>query len=412
MTLGQASVPSSHTPSSHTDNDQATTPTAAAAAADASTLSGGSSSAEKPASYPYTHTHTANAHSFSKPASSSSTHQLPDLDKVWEATKSFDIDDTHSPTDHNTRPLSTTFTATTATTDPGLLFASNQSNITATTAATTNMDFQNIEAESLLSAAAQRRSRRLVYMCGFCASLTSILLGYDVGIMSVARKYVDQQLMLSSVQSEVVMGSLNLIAAFGGLIAGKTADHFGRNRAIAIACLIFLTGSACMTLAWNFRVLLVGRVVTGLGVGCGFVIAPVYIAEICPPEIRGRMVSLTDVCINVGIVLGSIVGFLCEQTIISDDVKWRVMLGIGIIPPIVILLCLRFLPESPRWLLLKDRVPEARHVLRMIVGRDQEAERELVAIEETIALERDVTTDWSEVLWPRHRAILLPGRYI
>lgn len=80
--------------------------------------------------------------------------------------------------------------------------------------------------------------------------------------MSVARKYVDEQLMLDSVQSEVIMGSLNLIAAFGGLIAGKTADHFGRNRAIAIACLIFLMGSACMTLAWNFRVLLVGRVIT------------------------------------------------------------------------------------------------------------------------------------------------------
>lgn len=80
--------------------------------------------------------------------------------------------------------------------------------------------------------------------------------------MSVARRYVDSQLLLSPVQSEVVMGSLNVIAAFGGLIAGKTADRFGRNRAIAIACLIFLTGSACMTLAWNFRVLLIGRVVT------------------------------------------------------------------------------------------------------------------------------------------------------
>lgn len=270
------------------------------------------------------------------------------------------------------------------------------------------MDHQKVEEESLLSEAARRKSRRLVYLCGFCASLTSILLGYDVGVMSVARKYVDRQLSLTSVQSEIVMGSLNLVAAFGGLIAGKAADKFGRNRAIALACLIFLTGSACMTLAWNFRVLLVGRIVTGLGVGCGFVIAPVYIAEITPPDIRGRMVSLTDVCINVGIVLGSVVGFLCQQTIRSDDAKWRVMLGIGIIPPIVILLFLRVLPESPRWLLLQGRVPEARHVLKKITGQDQEAERELVAIEEAIQMECDVTTDWSEVLCPRHRAILLP----
>jgi len=297
---------------------------------------------------------------------------------------------------------------TSAPTDPGSQFASNDTASTITIPGSGIMDYQTVEAESLLSEAARRKSRRLVYLCGFCASLTSILLGYDVGVMSVARKYVDKQLSLTSVQSEVVMGSLNLVAALGGLIAGKTADKFGRNRAIALACLIFLTGSACMTLAWNFRVLLLGRIVTGLGVGCGFVIAPVYIAEITPPEIRGRMVSLTDVCINVGIVLGSVVGFMCEQTIGSDDAKWRVMLGIGIIPPIVILSFLRFLPESPRWLLLQDRVPEARHVLKMITGRDQEAERELIAIEETIQMERDVTTDWSEVLCPRHRAILLP----
>lgn len=142
--------------------------------------------------------------------------------------------------------------------------------------------------------------------------------------------------------------------------------------------------------------------------GCGFVIAPVYIAEITPPDIRGRLVSLTDVCINVGIVLGAVAGFLCEQIFTSDDVKWRVMLGIGIIPPIVILLCLRHLPESPRWLLLRRRGIEARAVLRLIMGSEREAEAEAAHIIEAIRMEQDVTSDWSEVLWPRHRAILLP----
>lgn len=142
--------------------------------------------------------------------------------------------------------------------------------------------------------------------------------------------------------------------------------------------------------------------------GCGFVIAPVYIAEITPPDIRGRLVSLTDVCINVGIVLGAVAGFLCEQIFASDDVKWRVMLGIGIIPPIVILLCLRHLPESPRWLLLRRRAIEARAVLRLIMGSEREAEAEACHIAEAIRMEEDVTSDWAEVLWPRHRAILLP----
>lgn len=146
----------------------------------------------------------------------------------------------------------------------------------------------------------------------------------------------------------------------------------------------------------------------GLGVGCGFVIAPVYIAEITPPDIRGRLVSLTDVCINIGIVLGAVAGFLCEQAFTSDDVKWRVMLGIGIIPPLIILFCLRHLPESPRWLLLRRRALEARAVLKLILGSEREAEAEAEHIVEAIRMEEDVTSDWAEVLWPRHRAILLP----
>jgi hypothetical protein len=84
------------------------------------------------------------------------------------------------------------------------------------------------------------------------------------------------------------------------------------------------------------------------------------------------------------------------------------MLGIGIVPPIVILLCLRHLPESPRWLLLRRRNLEARGVLRLIMGGEQEAEREAAAIVDAIRMEEDVTSDWAEVLWPRHRAIMLP----
>jgi MFS family permease len=87
------------------------------------------------------------------------------------------------------------------------------------------------------------------------------------------------------------------------------SDALGRKSAIALACVIFVIGAVTMTLAQNFEVMLLGRIVTGLGVGCGFVVSPVYITEITPPEIRGRLVSLTDVCINVGILLGYITAF-------------------------------------------------------------------------------------------------------
>lgn len=101
-----------------------------------------------------------------------------------------------------------------------------------------------------------------------------------------------------------MVGSLNIVAAFGGLLAGKAADRLGRKPTTALACTVFIIGATMMSVSHSFWFLLLGRVVTGVGVGCAMVIAPVYITELAPPDIRGMLVSLTDICINVGIVLG------------------------------------------------------------------------------------------------------------
>ena len=87
----------------------------------------------------------------------------------------------------------------------------------------------------------------------------------------VMQEYIQPDLNLSSVQIEVVVGSLNIVAGFGALIAGKAADVFGRKPTIAIACCIFIVGAALMTLSHGFAMLLVGRVITGTGVGCAMV---------------------------------------------------------------------------------------------------------------------------------------------
>lgn len=101
-----------------------------------------------------------------------------------------------------------------------------------------------------------------------------------------------------------MVGALNLVAAFGALVAGKTADRLGRKPTIAVACAVFIVGAGMMSASHTFVPLLIGRVVTGIGVGCAMVIAPVYITELAPPDVRGMLVSLTDICINLGIVLG------------------------------------------------------------------------------------------------------------
>ncbi len=137
----------------------------------------------------------------------------------------------------------------------------------------------------------QGNSFKLVVMCAMIASLTSLLLGYDVGIFSSAILYIQEEMNLSLFQSETVVATLNLVAALGSLVAGCMADVLGRKAAIGCACIIFVCGATLMTFSTTFLIIMSGRVLTGLGVGCGFVISPVYVTEIAPVSIRGRLVS-------------------------------------------------------------------------------------------------------------------------
>jgi sugar porter (SP) family MFS transporter len=255
---------------------------------------------------------------------------------------------------------------------------------------------------------AQLKARRLVYFCGLIASLISILLGYDVGIMAEAIIYIDKTMPLSTIQGNVVIGCLNMVAAFGGFMAGKSSDALGRKRAIVFACVVFCIGAVLMTISQDFGLLLFGRIITGFGVGSGFVVGPVYIAEVTPKDIRGMMVAFSDVSINFGILLGFGVGIACKDTITSDDAKWRVMLGIGMVPPVLIILFLRYVPESPRWLQYNGRMEEAKEVLLMITGSEEQANEEFTMIQHGIEDEASVTTSWKEVLWPTHRHIMIP----
>jgi len=238
----------------------------------------------------------------------------------------------------------------------------------------------------------------LVYLCAVTSSLTSILLGYDVGVMSGAILNIAEDLDLGTVQQEIIVGSLNLIAAFGGLVAGKLADQLGRRSAIGVACCIFIAGSLLKILSSHFWMLLSGRVVTGVGVGCGFVVAPVYISEITPPKLRGRLVALTDISINLGILIGYLTAYGVQVGVRSGPgARWRLMLGVSLAPPVVILACLLFLPESPRWLVAQGRRAEGLAVLRRVLPPGGAAEAALADIEGLVR-EEGRAAGWREVL--------------
>ena len=225
---------------------------------------------------------------------------------------------------------------------------------------------------------------------------TAATLGYDVGIMAAAIIPLTDYMELNSIQKEVAMGSLNFVAAFGAILGGRVADQKGRKPTISLCCWLFLVGTACMALAPGFWSLLLGRIVTGIGVGVSFVVAPVFISEVAPSDRRGELNTVFDVAINGGILLGYVVGYIIQllpATILPEWIKWRLMLGLGAILPVIVLIFLKKLPESPRWLMLVDQVHQARHVLKRLGSSEEETDSTIQAIQSELDQSFDRTDD-------------------
>eukprot|EP00854_Cymbomonas_tetramitiformis_P001016 gene1016-1542_t len=202
--------------------------------------------------------------------------------------------------------------------------------------------------------------------------------------MSGAKRLIARDLALSTSEVELLVGSLNLISGPGGLLSGRLADLAGRKPTCALACLVTIMGALLMAAAQSFNTLLAGRLITGTGVGCCFHLAPLYIAEIAPKSVRGRLVSCFDLFINVGILMGFISGWALTPSpaegVDANSTAWRLMLGLGAVPSALILLVLPWLPESPRFLVAVGREQEAWRVLHRIYA-PQEAESTMALLQ-------------------------------
>lgn len=224
------------------------------------------------------------------------------------------------------------------------------------------------------------------------AATTAATLGYDVGIMAAAIQPIQHEMQLNSFEKELAMGSLNFIAAAGAMWGGRVANQKGRKPTITLACWLFVVGTCFMALAPNYGILLLGRIVTGLGVGVAVVVTPVFLTEVAPTEKRGQINTIFDVAINGGILLGYLVGFVVE--ILPLPYKWRIMLGMGLVLPIVILFFLKLLPESPRWLVMDSQPEAAQQVLVHLGQTTEESSATVKAIQDEWENERAEPVHW------------------
>ncbi|KAA0045928.1 Polyol transporter 5 [Cucumis melo var. makuwa] len=229
--------------------------------------------------------------------------------------------------------------------------------------------------------------------CATLASMTSVLLGYDIGVMSGAAIFIKDDFKLSDTKIEILVGILNLYSLIGSAAAGRTSDWIGRRYTMVVAAVIFFAGALLMGFATNYSFLMFGRFVAGVGVGYALMIAPVYTAEVSPASSRGFLTSFPEVFINAGILLGYVSNYGFSK--VSDPVTmgWRYMLGIGAVPSVFLAVIVLIMPESPRWLVLQGRLGEAKKVLDKTSDSKEEALIRLADIKQAAGIPEECNDD-------------------
>ena len=189
----------------------------------------------------------------------------------------------------------------------------------------------------------------------FFGALGGLLFGYDTGVISGAILFITKDFGLSPFMQGAIVAALLLGAMIGAGLAGPLSDRMGRKRLIIIAGITFTVGALAAAAAPSAGALVAARFVLGLAVGSAALVVPLYLSEIAPTEMRGRIASLNQLMIVVGILAAFIV-----NAILASSGDWRLMLGLAAVPSLILLLGMAFMPETPRFLVRSGEEQEAR----------------------------------------------------
>ncbi len=206
-------------------------------------------------------------------------------------------------------------------------------------------------------------SRTYVYFISLVAAVGGLLFGYDLSIISGAVIFLEKEFSLTAMQLGLAMGSASLGCIPGPLVAGWVSDRIGRKRSLVVAALLFGVGAVGSALSHNVTHFSAYRIVGGVGVGMASVVSPMYIAEVAPARLRGRLVSLYQLAIVIGSTSSIVVSYF-----FSFSGNWRGMFLSMLAPIVVLLVGLLFVPESPRWLVQNERNQEAYEILARVDG--------------------------------------------
>ena len=221
-------------------------------------------------------------------------------------------------------------------------------------------------------------------------ALGGLLFGFDTAVISGTTNALTQTYHLSPALLGVTVSSALLGTVVGAITAGIPGQKFGRRDSLRVMAIFYVVSALGCALAWNWPALIFFRFIGGLGIGGSSVLGPMYIAEIAPPEWRGRLVG----CFQLNIVIGILLAYVSNAWIDSMQLgatEWRWQLGISGVPAALFLLALFGIPRSPRWLAMKGKLDEALSVLRLTgIPKPEEELSEIVA---SIHQERAASAD-------------------
>lgn len=228
-------------------------------------------------------------------------------------------------------------------------------------------------------------------------ALGGFLMGFDASVISGVVGFIEGEFALTRIELGWSVSSLALTASLGMLISGPISDRIGRRPVLKAAAVLFAVSAVATALAPNFALFILGRMLGGLGVGAALIIAPMYIAELAPPALRGRLVSFNQLNIVIGISVAFFSNYLIlilgqsesswSEALRLGEWSWRWMLGVEVLPAMIYFIALHFVPESPRWLVVRGDDAKALEILTRVTNAKQ-AERDLEAVKESIEAER------------------------
>ncbi len=225
--------------------------------------------------------------------------------------------------------------------------------------------------------------RRYLYFVTFVAALGGLMFGFETAVINGAIYYVAEHFQLTDFMKGFVVSTALAGCVFGALFIGKPGDKYGRRYMLKVMAALFLFSMLATGLAPNVWIFIAGRFIGGLAVGGASVLTPMYISEVSPPKIRGRLVATSQLAIVTGILVAFFSDYMIDSILHGS---WRWMFLAGVIPSAVLWVLLFFIARSPRWLVKIGREDEARQVIER-VNPGEDIEELMKAIKNSLKVE-------------------------